>query len=75
MVMDLRIVFILALGLAGCASSQTVYLQNTQGEQVQCGPYTNYGNIASASQTAQRKLRYCIEDFQSQGYVRIPNPE
>jgi hypothetical protein len=39
--MDMRIVLSLVLGLAGC-TSEIVYLKNAEGEQVQCGPYTDY---------------------------------
>ena len=65
--MDMRLAFILVLGLAGCASpvSETVYLENAQGERVQCGPYfiaPIYGYVA----LAQESLRNCIEDFQIQ---------
>ena len=65
--MDMRLAFILVLGLAGCASpvSETVYLENAQGERVQCGPYFGvpfHGYVA----LAQESLRNCIEDFQIQ---------
>ena len=43
MVMDLRIVSVLAVGPAGCATrlpGETVFLENASGERVQCGPYT-----------------------------------
>ncbi len=65
----------IALVAAGCASSETVYLKHSaKGDTVKCGPYTVGGNIASAAATAQNELRYCINDFQRQGYERIPTP-
>jgi hypothetical protein len=68
--MDLRIVLVLALGLAGCAS-ETVFLENAQGERVQCGPYAGGGN----AMLAQNSLRNCIEDFQRTGYERVQGPQ
>ena len=62
--------------VAGCATSETVYLKHpVKGDTVQCGPYTVGGNLAAAAMTAQNELRYCIDDFSDQGYERIPTPE
>jgi hypothetical protein len=82
MEMDMRIVFVLAVGLAGCASrlpGETVFLENASGERVQCGPYTR-ADVSSllavqAEQVAVIKLRDCIEDFQRSGYERVQGPE
>ena len=74
--MDLRIAFILALGLTGC-TSQTAYLQNAQGEQgeqgeqVTCGPY--FGTPVNYSFTFS--LRNCVEYFQEAGFERVQGPQ
>ena len=59
--MDLRIIGFLALGLSGC-SSETIYLQNVAGDQVQCGKYMGVPAIYLFS------LLSCVEDFQEAGY-------
>lgn len=80
--MDMRIAFVLAVGLAGCASTltETVYLERvsqggmgqTQTEKAACGPYpVLYYHPA----LAQESLRECIEDFQRQGFERVQGPE
>lgn len=58
--------------VSGCASSETVYLAHpATGERVQCGPYRVVGNANASAVTAQNELRYCVEDFQQQGYQRV----
>lgn len=64
----------LSAALAGCATSEIVYLKNPNGAMVQCGPYTHYGNIPTANLTTQIDLRDCVTDFQRQGYERVPGP-
>jgi hypothetical protein len=60
------------LAFTGCASSEVVNLKHpSKGDVVKCGPYTVSGNIAAAAETAQNELRYCVSDFQRQGYERI----
>ena len=68
-------IILMAIGLAGCAISETVYLQNASSQTVQCGPYTDYGDISSANVTTQNELRDCITDYQRQGYERVPDPQ
>ena len=68
------IIILMAIGLAGCASSEKVYLKNASNQVVKCGPYTNYGNIPHANVTTQIQLRDCIADYQRQGYERVPGP-
>ena len=64
---------LLCLMLAGCiVSSEVIHLKHPiKGDIVKCGPYTKTGNINSATQAAQAELRYCVSDFQRQGYERI----
>jgi len=72
--MDLRIVFVLALGLAGCSTitGETVFLENAAGDRVQCGPYT----MGRADVIlAQKSLRNCVGDFQRMEYERVQSPE
>ena len=61
----------LALMLSGCASSEVVKLRNPNGETAECGPYTTWGNLPSATVTSQQRLRDCVEDYKEQGYRRI----
>lgn len=57
--------------VAACATSEAVQMRHPEtGQTVTCGPYTVTGNVTVAEATAQRELRYCIEDYQRQGYVR-----
>lgn len=58
------LVVALALLLAGCA--QTITLRHpADGRRVVCGPYA--GNVPGTM-----LLRGCAEDFQRQGYERVP---
>lgn len=61
-----------ALLLSGCASSETVSMRNASGQTVTCGPYTSYGNIPAANRSTFEQLRACMDDFERQGYKRIP---
>ncbi len=55
-----------ALTMAGCGTS-TVYLKHPQtGQAVTCGPHLR-GDVAGVLE-----LRGCAEDFQRQGYERVP---
>lgn len=67
-------IILMTIGLAGCATSEAVYLQNAARQVVQRGPYTDYGNIPKANVTTQSQLRDCIVDYQRQGYERVPSP-
>lgn len=54
--------------LSGCTvTSETVHLRNSGGMTVQCGPYRG-GNAPLVTVA----LRNCVEDFQRQGYERLP---
>ena len=59
--------------IIGCATSEIVYLRNNVGDLVQCGPYTNYGNIPNSVASSRIQLRDCISDYQRQGYERVPS--
>ena len=63
-------ILVLALSVSGC-SSETVYLQNAQGEQVMCRPYLG----APVNFSFTSSLRNCVEDFQEAGYERIQGPQ
>ena len=65
---------LVVIGLVGCATSEIVHLKNATGKKVQCGPYTDLGNVPMANVTTQKKLRDCISDYQRQGYERVPGP-
>ena len=73
--MKRAILISLAFFVTACASSEVVYLKNHKtGQAVKCGPYTKYGNIPAANETTLQELRYCVNDYQSQGFVRVPKP-
>ena len=60
---------VLIVVLAGCAT-QPIYLRNPEtGDVVKCGPY-NWTN----EQRALEREAKCINDFQSQGYMKIESP-
>jgi len=65
---------VLLVFVAGCASSETVYLANANGQKVQCGPYRGYGSLPMQARQAQISLRDCVDDYQRQGYNRVPGP-
>lgn len=62
------------LGLSCAQTSETVYLRHREtGETVQCGPYKRAAaERAQAQASVIAELRYCVEDFQRQGYERVP---
>jgi hypothetical protein len=67
--MFFRVVVLLALTLASCTTA--IRLQNpTTGQTAQCGPYAS-DIIAGGDAQAQRE-RACVQDFQRQGYERLP---
>lgn len=59
--------------LAGCATTTPVKLRHPQtGHVVQCGPYA-VGRIGPEwAAVAVAQERGCIEDYQRQGYGRVP---
>jgi hypothetical protein len=71
----MRLAIILcALIVAGCATSETVYLRNMARQAVQCGPYDAGLNDTNARIIAESQLRNCVSDYQRQGYERVPGP-
>ena len=55
------------------ASYETIYLRNsTTGQVVACGPYKSTETSGAASASAERR---CIDDYQRQGFVRVPVSE
>ena len=70
------IIVALTFLIAACTTSnEVVYLKNLEtGETLKCGPYTMYGVGTGAISAALRELRYCIDNFKTQGYVRVPKP-
>lgn len=60
---------VVLIALVGC--TEAVKMRNTQtGQIAQCGPYPS-DMIAGGNTQAQREAR-CIDDFQRQGYERMP---
>lgn len=58
----------LTLWLAGCTGA--VHLQHpVTGRTATCGPYAN---VAGWKYTAIAHERGCVDDFQRQGYQRVP---
>lgn len=61
---------LLVLSLAGCMSTQAVVLRHRQtGQVVKCGP-TPYAPAQAMAVTMEHIK--CIEDYQRQGYERMP---
>ncbi len=62
----------LAMGcflLVGCGATETVILSHPETRQkVECGPYAYLGH----SSKGLVFLRACVEDYQRQGYERVP---
>lgn len=57
--------------LAGC-STEAVYLKHPNGSVVQCGPYDT--TVAGHEVMAAMRERSCLDDYQRQGFVRVPKP-
>ena len=51
--MRTTIIILMAIALAGCATSETVYLKNPSNHTVQCGPFTDYGRVSDANATTE----------------------
>lgn len=67
--MSVRLVAMLVF-LAGCSTSDPVYLRHPQtGEKVQCGPYMN--SVIAGTQSAVLRERDCIRNYQDQGYEEV----
>ncbi len=63
---------ILCLFAAAC-STDPVYLKHTKsGQIVQCGPFPSRGMQATAAALHESQ---CINDYQRQGYERVPSPQ
>lgn len=65
----LLILFILALISAGCVTWPVTLRHPQTGQAVRCGPY--FSAAAWATAQAWREVK-CIEDYQRQGYERVP---
>ncbi len=65
----MKYVLIAALFLSAC-STAPVRLLAPNGRVVQCGPYETFFNGHEAA--AVMLERGCIDDYQRQGFVRIP---
>ena len=64
-----NLLIFLVFPLANCITLETVYLQDEDGNVVQCGPYRDFAGAAR-----QANLRNCVNDYQLAGYERIPEP-
>lgn len=68
----MRYVIILAgLFLTACGADP-VYLKHADGRTIQCGPFDR--DFKATPQTAIARERGCIDDYQRQGFVRVPKP-
>jgi hypothetical protein len=53
--------------------TETVYLRDQEtGQSAQCGPYNAYET--STTMESAKKLRHCVADYRSQGFVTFPQP-
>jgi hypothetical protein len=63
------LIAIVAVSLAACTES--IKMKNTQtGQITRCGPYASVA-LGGGTNQAQREMQ-CIQDFQRQGYERMP---
>lgn len=67
------LLLVTGVALAGCAATDPVYLRHqTTGQVAQCGPYPSYTTVRASMALLQE--RWCIKDYQRQGYERVPSP-
>jgi hypothetical protein len=64
-------IFLTAMLLTACGTDP-VYLKHSDGRVVQCGPYSTA--IAGEAEVALIRERGCIDDYQRQGFLRVPRP-
>jgi hypothetical protein len=65
-----------AFALAGCATSEPIYLQNMTGDTATCGPsYSHLGFFNERGQETDAELRErCIADLERRGFHRVAAP-
>lgn len=69
-----RIALIALLGLAGCATGdEAVYLAKG-GERVKCASPARMMTTDTEMILDQKRVRECVEDYQRQGFQRVPGP-
>jgi hypothetical protein len=61
----------LALLSAGCTFSKDIRLRNAEGREAVCEQVTGLGGVRT--HTLLSVQRRCVEDFQRQGYERLPD--
>ena len=59
----------IAVGVAGCASTDAVIMRHPDGRTAQCGPYRTDLRVGPTQVALERG---CIEDYQRQGFQRLP---
>ena len=63
----------LALLLGGCTVVSSVALRHPQtGQTVRCKEYWYWSVQTQKAQEEELKRRRCVEDYERQGYVRVP---
>jgi len=61
---------VVAVALAGCYGIRAVTLRNQETQQtVTCGPYRR------AFGMGYQEMDRCLDDYQRQGFVRVPTPD
>ena len=64
------LLLLVVLALAACTYTERVYLQHPNGQTATCGPFQKlYDGSAAVLEE-----RGCVQDYQRQGYVRVPKP-
>lgn len=69
-----RYALALAVFLAGCSMTPDILLRNSAGQTARCEGYF----VASGwgrSQLFRKLQRECVDDYQRQGYERVPGTE
>ena len=63
----------LALLLTGCTVISSVALRHPQtGDTVRCEEYWYWNVFPQQGQQEERERRRCVEDYERQGYARVP---
>jgi hypothetical protein len=66
------LIAVLLVTTAGCAVTHDITLRDAQGRETTCEGVTGLYGVRSHLLVSQQ--RACVEDFQRQGYERVPEP-
>jgi hypothetical protein len=67
----MRYMLLLVILLAGCSSTPDINLRNSAGKTVRCEGFFVASGVGR-SQLLSKLQRECADDYQRQGYERVP---